>query len=94
MQANRSDAINIWKALQALLSIFGFGNFKRSFSSIVPISVGAASDKRARLGFNVFRYDVKDMQLNAVGGDAGSNRLVDATEAQGRGFALGITSRE
>ena len=47
-------------------------------------------DKRARLGFNVFRYDVKDLQLSAVGGNANSNRLVNAAKAQGQGFEMDL----
>ena len=47
-------------------------------------------DKRARLGFNVFRYDVKDLQMSAVGGNANSNRLVNASKAQGQGFEMDL----
>ena len=47
-------------------------------------------DKRARLGFNVFRYDVKDLQLSAVGGNANSNRLVNAAKAQGQGLEMDL----
>ena len=47
-------------------------------------------DKRARVGFNVFRFDVKDLQLTAVGGAANFNRLINADKAQGQGFELDL----
>ena len=47
-------------------------------------------DKRARLGFNVFRFDVKDLQLTAVGGGANFNRLVNASKARGQGFEMDL----
>ncbi len=47
-------------------------------------------DKRARIGFNVFRFDVKDLQLTAVGGNANFNRLVNAEKAQGQGFEVDL----
>ncbi len=45
-------------------------------------------DKRARVAFNVFSYDVKDLQLTAVGGAANANVLVAAKKVTGRGFEL------
>ncbi len=43
-------------------------------------------DKRARLSFDVFRYDVHDQQLTAVGGQANFNTLVNAKKMTGQGF--------
>jgi iron complex outermembrane recepter protein len=45
-------------------------------------------NKRARLNFGVFRYDVKDLQLTAVGGGNNANILVSAKKATGQGFEL------
>ncbi|MEK8048820.1 TonB-dependent receptor [Ideonella sp. DXS22W] len=45
--------------------------------------------KRARVNFGVFRYDVKDLQLTAVGGASGNaNILLNAKKATGQGFEL------
>jgi len=45
-------------------------------------------DKRARLNFGVFRYEVKDQQLTAVGGSANANILLNAEKSIGQGFEL------
>lgn len=45
---------------------------------------------RVRLGFSLFRYDVKDLQLTAVGGDANVARLVNADKARGQGAELDL----
>jgi iron complex outermembrane recepter protein len=45
-------------------------------------------DKRARVAFNVFSYQVKDLQLTAVGGAANANILLNAKKATGQGFEL------
>ncbi len=47
-------------------------------------------DKRARLGFGVFRYTVDDQQLTAVGGQANFNTLINAEESIGQGFELDL----
>ena len=47
-------------------------------------------DRRARLGFSVFNYTVKDQQLTAVGGAANFNQLVNADKSIGRGFELDL----
>jgi iron complex outermembrane receptor protein len=49
-------------------------------------------NKRARLAFNVFGYQVKDLQLTAVGGAANSNILLNAKKATGKGFELDFQS--
>ena len=59
------------------------------------IEAGIKADllnKRARLAFNVFAYQVKDLQLTAVGGAANANILLNARKAQGRGFELDFQS--
>jgi len=43
---------------------------------------------RARLSFGVFYYEVKDLQLTAVGGAANANILLNAQKAVGQGFEL------
>ena len=45
-------------------------------------------DGRARINFGVFYYEVKDLQLTAVGGAANSNILLNAEKATGQGFEL------
>ena len=45
-------------------------------------------DGRARINFGVFYYEVKDLQLTAVGGAANANILLNAKKATGQGFEL------
>jgi iron complex outermembrane receptor protein len=47
-------------------------------------------DKRARLGFNVFRYDVDGQQLIAVGGVNNTATLLNADKTIGQGFELDL----
>jgi iron complex outermembrane recepter protein len=53
------------------------------------VEAGVKADlfnRRARLNFGVFNYEVKDLQLTAVGGSANANILLNAKKASGRGF--------
>ncbi|MBP6899750.1 MAG: TonB-dependent receptor [Burkholderiaceae bacterium] len=43
-------------------------------------------DRRARLNVGVFRYEVKDLQLTAVGGAGNANILLNAKKASGQGI--------
>ena len=47
-------------------------------------------DRRARVSFSVFHYDVKDLQLTEVGGSGNSNTLKVAKKAAGQGFELNL----
>lgn len=47
-------------------------------------------DRRARLGFNVFRYDVDDQQIIAVGGGGNTATLLNADKTRGQGFELDL----
>jgi iron complex outermembrane receptor protein len=47
-------------------------------------------DQRARLYFNLFRYEVKDQQLTAVGGASNAVRLLNADETVGQGAELDL----
>ena len=47
-------------------------------------------DDRLRLNFAVFRYQVDDQQLTAVGGDANIARLVNADKTIGQGVELDL----
>ncbi|MDH5822303.1 TonB-dependent receptor [Luteimonas sp. RD2P54] len=47
-------------------------------------------DRRARVGFNVFRYDVDDQQIIAVGGGANTATLLNADSTRGQGFELDL----
>ncbi len=42
-------------------------------------------NRRARVAFNVFSYEIKDQQLTAVGGAANFNQLVNAAKTTGQG---------
>ena len=45
-------------------------------------------DRKARMSFGVFKYEVKDQQLTAVGGAANANILLNAKKTEGQGFEL------
>ena len=47
-------------------------------------------DKRARVSFNIFRYEVRDLQLTEVGGGGNTNTLKVAKKASGQGFELNL----
>ncbi|HWH81482.1 MAG TPA: TonB-dependent receptor, partial [Burkholderiaceae bacterium] len=47
-------------------------------------------DKRARVGFSVFHYDVKNLQLTEVGGGGNSNTLKVAKKATGQGVEFNL----
>ena len=57
------------------------------------IEVGVKADlmdRRASLAFNLFRYEVKDQQLTAVGGASNAVRLLNAAETVGQGAELDL----
>jgi iron complex outermembrane receptor protein len=47
-------------------------------------------DRKARVSFSVFHYDVKDLQLTEVGGAGNSNTLKVAKKAVGQGVELNL----
>jgi iron complex outermembrane recepter protein len=47
-------------------------------------------DRRAKLYFNLFRYEVKDQQLTAVGGTSNAVRLLNADKTIGQGAELDV----
>ncbi|GAP38238.1 TonB-dependent receptor [Piscinibacter sakaiensis] len=51
---------------------------------------GDLLDKRARVSLSVFSYDVKNLQLTAVGGAANVTQLINAKKATGRGVELNL----
>jgi iron complex outermembrane recepter protein len=51
------------------------------------------ADGRARLNVSVFYYDMKDLQLTAVGGTANFNRLVNADKVTGYGFEADLEAK-
>ncbi len=58
---------------------------------VLSFEGGIKSDlwnKRGRMAFTVFCYEVRDQQLTAVGGAANFNRLVNAEKSIGRGMEL------
>ncbi|CAN7551026.1 TonB-dependent receptor [Pseudoxanthomonas sp. LjRoot143] len=60
---------------------------------VISYEVGVKADlwdKRARLGFNVFRYNVDDQQIIAVGGGSNIATLLNADKSVGQGFELDL----
>lgn len=60
---------------------------------VLSYEAGVKSDlfeRRARVGFNLFHYTVKDQQLTAVGGQANFNRLINAEKSVGQGMELDL----
>ncbi len=60
---------------------------------VVSYEVGIKADlwdKRARLGFDVFRYNVDGQQLIAVGGESNAARLLNADRTIGQGAELDL----
>ena len=60
---------------------------------VISYEVGIKADlwdKRARLGFNVFRYGVNDQQIIAVGGGGNTATLLNADKTIGQGFELDL----
>jgi iron complex outermembrane receptor protein len=47
-------------------------------------------NRRARVAFNVFSYEIKDQQLTAVGGAANFNQLVNAAKTTGSGAEFDV----
>lgn len=71
-------------------------------SAAVPITVADAEtitsyeagvkadllNRRARVAFSVYDFDVKNQQLTVVGGNSNVNRLINAAKTKGRGAEL------
>ena len=51
---------------------------------------GDLMDKRARFSAGLFRYDVKNLQLTAVGGGANVTKLINAEKAIGQGLEFNL----
>jgi iron complex outermembrane recepter protein len=61
--------------------------------TITSYEVGAKADlfdKRARSSLSLFKYDVKDQQLTAVGGGSNATRLLNAKKAMGQGLEFSL----
>jgi iron complex outermembrane receptor protein len=50
-------------------------------------------DRKVRLNFGTFAYEVSDIQLTAVGGGANFNRLLNGDKAKGYGFELDLDAK-
>lgn len=73
--------------------LFGDALSKAESEKILSVEAGVKADlfdNRARVGFNVFRYTLKDQQLTAVGGTNNFNTLVNADKTVGQGFELDL----
>ena len=71
-------------------------------STSVPITVANAEtitsyeggikadlfEKRARVAFSIYDYEIKDQQLTVVGGDSNVTRLINAAKTKGRGAEI------
>ncbi|GAB3315773.1 TonB-dependent receptor [Luteimonas notoginsengisoli] len=60
---------------------------------VVSLEAGIKADlwdRRARIGFNVFRYQVDGQQLIAVGGQSNTATLLNADRTTGQGFELDL----
>jgi iron complex outermembrane receptor protein len=78
-------------------SVQGAGNFNDQSvakpETNTSFEAGVKADllnRRARLSFSVFSYEVKDLQLTAVGGAGNANILLNAKKATGQGFELDL----
>ncbi|WP_372018714.1 TonB-dependent receptor [Pseudoxanthomonas sp. 10H] len=61
--------------------------------SVISYETGIKADlfdRRARVGFNLFRYEVSDQQLIAVGGGANIATLLNADKTVGQGVELDL----
>ncbi len=61
--------------------------------TIVSYEIGIKADlfeRRARTSLSIFRYDVKDQQLTAVGGANNATTLVNAKKSMGQGVELSL----
>jgi iron complex outermembrane receptor protein len=71
-----------------------FGSVTQADSEeVISYEIGVKADlwdKRARVGFNVFRYDVDGQQLIAVGGGTNQATLLNADKTVGQGFELDL----
>jgi Outer membrane receptor proteins, mostly Fe transport len=60
---------------------------------VISYEIGVKADlwdRRARVGFNVFRYEVSDQQLIAVGGGSNIATLLNADKTRGQGVELDL----
>jgi len=71
-----------------------FGGVTQANSEeVISFEVGIKADlfdRRARVGFNVFRYSVDGQQLIAVGGASNQANLLNADKTIGQGFELDL----
>lgn len=61
--------------------------------NVISYEAGIKADlwnRRASLGFNIFRYEVKDQQIVAVGGGGDNVVLLNADRTNGQGFELDL----
>lgn len=79
-------------AIQGRL-LFGDSISVADTETVRSIEVGLKADlldQRARLNATLFDYQVDDIQLTAVGGQANFNRLINADRVDGRGAELEV----
>jgi iron complex outermembrane receptor protein len=78
-------------------SVQGAGGFNNQSvakpETNLSLEAGVKSDlfnRRARVAFNVFKYEVKDLQLTAVGGGGNANILLNSKKVAGQGFEFDL----
>jgi iron complex outermembrane recepter protein len=78
----------------AILPASEFGPMTRATpETLTSYEVGVKSDlwnRRARISANVFRYDVKDLQLTEVGGGGNGNSVKTAKKVVGEGVEFNL----
>jgi len=71
-----------------------FGSVTQADSEeVISYEIGIKADifdRRARIGFNIFRYSVDGQQLIAVGGASNQANLLNADQTIGQGFELDV----
>ena len=63
--------------------------------SVTSVEAGLkneSEDRRTRFNLTAFRYEVKDQQLTAVGGQANFNQLINAKKSTGQGIEADMES--
>lgn len=61
--------------------------------TILSYEAGIKADlfnRRARVAFSIYDYEIKNQQLTVVGGSANVNRLINAAKTSGRGVELDL----
>ena len=75
--------------------LFGNSLSVAQSESVTSVEAGLkneSEDRRTRFNLTAFRYEVKDQQLTAVGGQANFNQLINAKKSTGQGIEADMES--